>query len=98
MANARRGNKIYIDTTGAITADRTIVCHILFTTSLAEDQIVIRETSSDVDILVIKGATAKKTEQYSFEITPMVFNNGIYIQTLSAGATAVLITTSKGGD
>jgi hypothetical protein len=96
MANAIRGNKIYVDTTGEITTKRQIVTTILFTPDSNNDQIVIREISSDVDIMKIRGSIAKQTIQLRFDAAPLVFGNGIYIQTLSTGATAVLVTTTRG--
>jgi hypothetical protein len=97
MANAIRGNKIYIDSTGSVTTTRTKVAHILFTPDAASDQMILRESSSDSDCFIIRGATAKETIHISMEQVPMVFSNGIYVQTLTSGAKAVIVTTQGGG-
>jgi hypothetical protein len=95
MANSILGNKIFIDTTGEVTDLRTKVAVVLFTTSNAGDELLLRETSGGANTFHVKGGIADQTDAYYFEV-PIVFNNGIYVQTLSAGATAVLITTQGG--
>lgn len=92
MANARTGNIIYIDTTSnQITTDLNLkVASILFTSSGAGDALELRESSSGTTKVYIKNATANNTEQFIFE-TPIVFSQGIYVQTLSSGAKAILV-------
>lgn len=98
MANARLSNKIYIDATGVVVAQGPVkVAQILFTPNIADDQIILRETASGDDCVILRGATAKNTMHFDFRDCPMVFQNGIYVQTLSSGAKAVLITTQGGG-
>lgn len=97
MANVIRANKILIDSTGLVTSTRTKVAYILFTPNAANDELAIRETASDSDCFYIRGVTAKQTEIYRLAETPLVFGNGIYVQTLTSGAKAVLITTNTGG-
>lgn len=97
MANSIRGNKIYVDSTGAITTQRVKVVYILFTPDAAHDELVLRETASDANTLYLRQDTAKETKMYDFSLNPLVFNNGLYIQTLTAGAKCVIITTSGGG-
>ena len=92
MANAITGNKVYVATTGEITTSRTKIAYILFTPDAANDQLVLRETASGANCVSIRGATAKQTALYDFSNCPLVFNNGVYIQTLTSGATATLIT------
>lgn len=97
MANVIRANKILVDTTGLVTSQKTKIAYVLFTPNAANDEFAIRETENDVDIFYIRGATAKQTQIYRFEEVPMVFGNGIWIETLTSGAKAILITTSTGG-
>lgn len=92
MANAVRGNKIYVDATGSLTTRRTKIAYILFTPDAANDEIALREASSDVDCFYLRAATAKNTMVIDLSNAPAVFNNGIYVQTLTSGAKAVLIT------
>ncbi len=91
------GNKIYVDSTGSLTEARTIVSCILFTPDTANDQIVLRESASGPDVFMLRGSTGKNTVQFDFSIKPVVFPNGIYVQTLTSGAKAVIITTQAGG-
>lgn len=97
MANSTTGNKIYIDSTGEITDARTKVAYIMFTPSASNDALILKETSSGSAVLKIQAATAKTTLQYDFSRKPLVFNNGIYVDTLTSGAVVTLVTT-QGGD
>ncbi len=96
MANSIVGNKIYIDSTGLVTEDRQLVVHALFTPAAADDKVILRETSSGSDVIILQCATAKDTKHFSFELIPMLFGNGIYVQTITSGAKLTLVTTSKG--
>lgn len=96
MANTQRGNKIFIDTTGEVTTKKTLVSYILFTPDAANDQLLLKEESGGADVFYIRQSTAKNTEMYDFSLKPLVFENGIYVQTITSGAKAVLITTQAG--
>jgi hypothetical protein len=97
VANARIANKIYIDSTGSVLAEGPVrIAYILFTPSAANDQIVLRESASGSDIFFIQEKDAKQTHEYDFSLVPMIFTNGLYVQTLSSGAKAVIITTGPG--
>lgn len=96
MANNRTGNKFYVDSTGELTADKTLVSYILFTPDAANDQMVIRESSNGADVLYFRAATAKDTQLFDFSAKPLVFPNGVYIQTLTTGAKASFILTEAG--
>lgn len=97
MANATRANKIYVDSTGLASASRTKIAYILFTPAANNDSIVLRETADDVDVLKIAGSVAHQTTLFRLGEVPMVFGNGVYVQSLSSGAVATLVTTSTGG-
>ena len=99
MANAVLGNKIYIDSTGAVSAGikgRLLISYILFTPTTANDSMTLGESASGDPILFLQGATAKTTMQFRFEDTPLVFQN-LYVQAISSGAKATLVTTQAGG-
>lgn len=92
MANARSGNIIFIDTASSqITSDLNLkIASILFTSSSAGDALELRESSSGSTKVYIKNGTANDTAQFIFE-TPIVFSQGIYVQTISSGAKAILV-------
>lgn len=94
MANARIANKILIDSTGVIVEGPIKVAYVLFTANTANDEILIRETASGADCFHVRAATAKDTKYFDFSRAPLVFSNGIYVQTLTSGAKAVMITTT----
>lgn len=96
MANTTAGNKIYVDSTGLLTSSRTNVSCILFTPDAANDQIILRETEDGPNVFILRGATAKNTVQFDFSIKPIVFINGMFVQTLTTGAKAVIVTTQAG--
>lgn len=96
MANARTGNKIFIDSTGSITDSSVKIAYIIFTPNSANDEFLLQETSSGASCLYFRAATAKDTKVYDFSRKPVVFNNGVYVQTLTLGAKAMIITTTTG--
>lgn len=96
MANSIHGNKVYIDATGTVTTDRVRVTHILFTPDAANDTLTLQDTSGGDSTFTIRGSTAKNTVIFDFSSNPLVFNNGIIVQTLSTSATALLVTTTQG--
>jgi hypothetical protein len=97
VANAQTTGKIYIDSTGLVTDQSTKIAYILFTTDAANDQMILKETSSGSTCVNIRGALAKHTYIFDFADIPMIFGNGVYVSTLSANATATLVTTKSGG-
>lgn len=96
MANATTGNKIYVEATGALATTRKKVAYIIFTPDAANDEIIIKETSAGDTCLHLRGATAKQSLLFDFSNKPLVFQNGIYVSTLTSSAKAVLITTESG--
>jgi hypothetical protein len=98
MANVRLGNKILIDAEGAAAATGPIkVVYVLFTPDTAADELELSETDGGSLGFYCRGATAKETLQFDFSACPLVFNNGIWVETLTTGAKALLVTTSSGG-
>jgi hypothetical protein len=97
VANAVRSNKILIDSTGSVSTLRTKVVYALFTSVAAGDSVVLRETQTDTDILVISAGSATDSKLYRFDAYPLVFGNGVYVQSISSGAKLLLVTTTGGG-
>lgn len=99
MANAQRGNKILIDTAGLVAnSTRSKVVYALFTPAAAGDSVVLRESASSADIFVIAGAVAHDTKQFRFDQCPLVFGDGIYVQSITSGAKLLLVTTTGGSN
>lgn len=92
MANTRSGNIISIDTASSqVTSDLNLkIASILFTSSAAGDTLELRESSSGATKVFVKNGTANDTAQFIFD-TPIVFSQGIYVQTLSTSARAILV-------
>lgn len=97
MANARSTNVFYIDSPGELTTDSSIrVIGILFTTSGANDSIVLGESASSAVKFRVKHVTANDTKFIDLSNTPILFARGIYVQSLSSSATATIITSTGG--
>jgi hypothetical protein len=101
MANVRASNTIYVDATGTCSASEKgiKVAYVVFTPDAANDQLILRDKDATGNKkLNIRGATAKETLFFDFSYAPIHFANGIYIDTLTAGAVATLVTTTSGGE
>ncbi len=97
MANMQNTNTFFVDTAGSLTTiANTRVSHILFTPDAAFDAIELRDTDASGAIKFrARGAVAKQTLEFQF-ITPIVFPKGIYVNVLTANATAILVTSGPG--
>lgn len=83
--------------TQLISTDRRIkISYILFVPDANGDQIVIRESSSGDIVFKLSSGTGKQEEFLDFTADPIVMD-GVYVDTVSANAVAILYTTTKGG-
>lgn len=96
MANTTSSNMIFIDSTGTVADSTTKVAYIIFTPDAANDELLLRMTSSGANCFYARGAVAKNTVVYDFSRKPLVFVNGLHVQTLTSGAKVVVITTKAG--
>lgn len=95
--NTQNGNTFYVDTASSVlTSNKNIkVVGIVFTSNGAGDNMVLRDGSVSGAIkLSVKNGAADDSQQLEFEIKPMLFPNGIYVDTLDTGAVATIIITS----
>lgn len=91
MANSRLGNIIFVDTAGLITDELNIkVSDIIFTSSGAGDSVILKETSSGAVKLSINESAATNTKHIPLSKS-VVFSQGIYVQSISAGASLMLV-------
>ncbi len=99
MGNVRSANSIYVDAAGDAVIDQNVkLVYIVFTANGAGDELILRDGSSSGALkMAIKNDVADSTNMYEFDVVPVVFTNGIYVDTISSGATATLVTTAKGG-
>lgn len=97
MANVANSNTIYIDATGDIANTRNVrVMAIIFTPDAANDQLILRDQTTTANKLRIRGATAKDSVYLDLSSAPIVFPNGININTITSGAVATLIIKGQG--
>ncbi len=95
MANAPNSNSCYVDTTGALSTIPTKVSAILFTPDSANDQLILKNADgSGVIKISLRSAVAKTTMHFDFSLVPVHFPQGVYVSTITSGATATIITTS----
>lgn len=101
MANSYNKGRIYIntatgDTRQAVSTDKRIkIAYITFIPNAGNDQCVIKESSSGEIVFVLSAATAKDTLFLDFSAKPVVMD-GLYVESLSSNAQAILYTTSEG--
>lgn len=96
MANSHTSNKFHIDSTGSLTTKRQQISYILFTPNASGDTLALKETSAGDVVFTAKGAVAHATQYLDFSRRPLVFGNGVYVSTITSGATAVIVTTEAG--
>jgi hypothetical protein len=93
VANTHSGNSIHIDTASNLAYDKVNakLKAVILTTNAAGDVLVLRESATGADKLTIKNPTDESTFHLDLSQSPMVFKDGIYVQTLTSGAKAMLI-------
>jgi hypothetical protein len=98
MANVSQSGTIYVNATGLLYTGRVKVAYILFTPATTGDLIELQDGTAGSSPIKCKiyGATATDTKLIDLSANPLVFNSGIYCNTLTAGATATLVLTTKG--
>lgn len=92
MANVRQGNIWYIDSTGAAGTQRQIILKILVTPTSANSIVVLRETSSGANKMDLRAATNGQTAEFDFTDYPVVFGDGIYVQTLTNAVVMIVVS------
>jgi hypothetical protein len=98
VANTRLGNIIYIDTASEqVSTDRNSrIIGLIYTSSGAGDQVVLRESSTGADKIAIKNGVANDTKHLRMEESPIIFGAGIYVQSISSGSKLMLIVSQSG--
>jgi hypothetical protein len=93
MANLRRSNSWFVDATGLLSSDSAQVAQIILTSSGAGDTLLLSDGSTSYDKISLKATAANSSYSFSFS-PPIIFQSGIYVETLSAGAKATLVLAS----
>lgn len=99
MANSFTNGRIVLDTSSeqVIATTRDVkISYILFTPDAANDQIIVRESSGGPILFKLSASTAKEDLLLDFSADP-ILARGIYVDTVSSNAVAILYTTTKGG-
>lgn len=96
MANVRQANTWYVDTTGSLSTKKNEkIAYIILSTNAGGDSITLRESASGGNKLTFKHSITNDSKVFDFSEVPLVFSQGIYVQALSASATATIVM--KGG-
>lgn len=96
MANAQRGNLIYVDSTGDLTTDKNIkIQYIIITATAATAILKLADTSDSTVTLDVRLATSGESKQFSFEDYPLLFPNGIEANTVT-NCVATIVTSKQG--
>jgi hypothetical protein len=95
VANVQNSNSVYVDTTGSLTTIPTKVHYIIFTPDAANDQLILKNEDNSGSIKIsLRGATAKTSMIFDFSACPIHFPQGVYVSTITSGATATLVGTA----
>lgn len=98
MANTRAGNTIHADVVGAIPGGANLkIIHAIFHSNASGDSAVFKETSSGGIKIIFRNNLATDSKHFRFESAPIVFAEGIFLASISAGASVTLITSQSGG-
>lgn len=98
MANSYNKGRIVLDTaTSQVVATnrRVKIAYILFVSNSANDQAIIRESSSGPIVFKLSDPTGKDQQLLDFSENPVVMD-GVYIDSLSSNCVIILYTTSEG--
>jgi hypothetical protein len=101
MANTSQSGTVYIDTNDAqVFSGRCKVAYILHTSDNANDAIVLRDgTTSGAPIKIsLKNPTADGTMAIDLSGSPILFQTGIYVSTLTSGSVCTLVLDGGGGN
>ena len=97
MANERNGNTWYIDSTGALGADRDVlVAYVIVTATSANAVVALGDQVTGANKLNLRVPTAGSSVMFDFSRIPARFPNSIQVQTLT-NAIATLVMTRQGG-
>lgn len=94
MANVRKANSVYVDSTGQITTTARPVklLSVMYTSSSAGDAITFKDTDNSGSVkLTIKEGLATNTNVHDFSNTPIRFPGGIYCSAISASSFATIV-------
>lgn len=101
MANVIQSGSAYVDSTGLLYSGRIKVSHIVLTTVGTAE--VLRLTDSGTvgspgTLYKIKltGPAATSSYHFDFSGSPILFNSGIYCETITAGLVVTIVATSAG--
>ena len=109
MANVRNGNTFFVDTASnagtlaSFIEEKGIkVAFLSFTSNSIGDTLDLADlsptsTAAGSDKIVVRDDDATDTQTLNMIGTPMVFPNGLWIKSISAGAKATIVLTSRGG-
>jgi len=98
MANIQAGNTIHIDTVGDVPGQANIkIIHAIFHSNASGDSAVFKETASGGIKIKFQNNLANDSKHFRFESAPIVFARGIYLASISSGASVTLITSQSGG-
>lgn len=97
MARLIRGNTIYVDEQGVATTDRVKVVGLIFTPNSNGDTVTLSETSN-IATKKLKLKAGTETLTVDLSSNPLRFESGVYVESISNGATCTIITSGRGAD
>jgi len=98
VANVRNLNTDYVDSTGTLNSGKAAkVVYIIVTATSASAVLLLTDTASgNPKKLNLRVADANSTQVFDFSNSPIVFPNGVRVETLTNAVATVVYTTSGG--
>lgn len=92
MANEKRGNMHYVDTTGVLSEKKNVkVSYIIITSTSATCELILKDVGASGPSLHLDISPTHTSQVFDFSRAPVVFPNGIEVTSMNNGhATLVL--------
>ena len=99
MANVRNGNTVYVDTASAnLTTNKSVkLWHAIVSATAANAVLVLGDTTASTyaSKLDLRVATSGASQQFSFELVPVMFPNGIRVVTATNCVASLIISENQ---
>jgi hypothetical protein len=97
LANKKTTGTWYIDATGALTTEKNQkVSYVIITAGGGVATVELQESDTGSNKYTFKNANSNSTQVLDFSSKPLVFSQGIFVKTLTSGASVMLVMATGG--
>jgi hypothetical protein len=97
MANVRRGNIHFVDSTGTLTSRKEDRVVAVLVTATAANAVLVLSDTSDNNLFDLRNPTEGSTLHFSFENIPLTLSVGLKAKTVTNCTASIVYTGSTGG-